>query len=112
MRRCGVLCLLGLSARVGIVLVRRAQLRLLGWVYARARAMSGWTAVRNEWAGRRWGTPKEFGIAAPYAGQRKGHNIGLGLGLGHGRANEEAGLGTFGGSLYCGGREACSKQIV
>ena len=32
--------------------------------------MSGRTGVRNEWAGRRWGT-KEFGIAAPYAGQRK-----------------------------------------
>jgi hypothetical protein len=74
--------------------------------------MSRRTGVRNGWAGRRWGTPKEFGIAAPYAGQRKGHDIGLGLGLGHGRADEEAGLGTFGGSLYRGGGEAYSKQIV
>ena len=74
--------------------------------------MSGRTGVRNEWAGRRCGTPKEFGIAAPYAGQQKGHNIGLGLGMGHGPADEEAGLGTFGGSFYRGGGEACSKQIV
>ena len=57
--------------------------------------MSGRTGV-NEWAGRHCGTPKEFGIVAPYAGQQRGHNIGLGLGLGHGPADEEAGLGTFG----------------
>jgi hypothetical protein len=35
------------------------------------------------------------GIAAPYAGQRKGHHLGPGLGLEQGRADEQAALGHF-----------------
>ena len=84
----------------------------LGWVCARARAMSGRAGVRNEWAAGVGAPPKNLVLRGPLRWTTERTSSWARFGLGHGRADEEAGIGTFGGSLHRGREKARIKQVV